>query len=369
MSARPDMWRYRDLLPLLPAEASPVTLGEGGTPLLPSGLLDGVDLYLKDETRNPTGSHKDRALALAATHARFIGAKCMVVVSAGSTGISNAAYATRAGLPSIAVVGAGIPAARLAPLSILGSRIISVDAPIDRLFGAVDEIARRRGLYHSSTMRRVNAIQANAGRTIAYEIADALGCAPDLLVMPAGGGGTLAAVHAGFADLLARGHIKHIPRLIAVVSANYDNLRVGFRAGPAAKDGFFKLPLPTGGPTVLNKIAHDHAPDGPELLEAVWATKGDVKVATEEEAISAVSAIGGKDGFYVEPSSAVVWPALQQLRAEGAITPGMKVVAVMTGSGFRETMSVIDHLPSLRAPIELTALEAALTDVAGDASN
>jgi len=360
MGPRLDMWRYRDALPLLPADARPVTLGEGGTPLVPSRLFDDIALYLKDETRNPTGSHKDRALSLAATHARHIGATTMIVVSAGSTGISNAAYATRAGLRGIAVVSAGVPAARLAPLRLLGSRIVSVEAPIDRLFGAVDEIARRVGLYHSSTMRRVNPVQANAGRTIAFEIVDALDHAPDLVVMPAGGGGTLAALHAGFADLEARGLIARLPRLVAVVPATYDNLLVGFRAGPAARDGFFDLPLPVGGPTVLNKIAHDHAPDGPELLDALWATDGDVKLVTEAEAIAAVSAIGASEGLYVEPSSAVVWPALRQLRAEGALTPGMSVVTVLTGSGFRETTTVLDHLPPLSAPIALEELEQAL---------
>ncbi len=360
VSTRPDMWRYRDLLPLLPADAPAVTLGEGGTPLLPSALLEGVELYLKDETRNPTGSHKDRALALAATHARFIGAQTMIVVSAGSTGISNAAYATRAGLSSIAVVSAGVPAARLAPLRILGSRIVSVEAPVDSLFGAVDEIARRRGLYHSSTMRRVNPVQANAGRTIAYEIIDTLGRAPDLLVMPVGGGGTLAAIHEGFVDLLALGRIARLPRLIAVVPSIYDNLRVAFRAGLGTRAGFFDLPPPVGGPTFLNKIAHDHAPDGPELLDALWATDGDVKASTEQEALAAVSHLGATDGLYVEPSSAVIWPALQQLRAEGAITPGMTVVAVMTGSGFRETTTVLDHMPPLPIPIRLGSLEATL---------
>ena len=96
LSGDDSMWRYRHLIPEMGDD--PVTLGEGLTPLVSSRLLTGVELLWKDETRNPTGSHKDRALSLAATHARSLGARTMVVVSAGSTGISNAAYAARAGL-------------------------------------------------------------------------------------------------------------------------------------------------------------------------------------------------------------------------------------------------------------------------------
>lgn len=338
-----SMWRYRPLLPEMGSD--PVTMGEGLTPLVRSRLLPGIDLWWKDETRNPTGSHKDRALSLAATHARAIGARTMVVVSAGSTGLSNAAYAARAGLQSVAIMSAGMPRERVYPLHALGSRLVAVDAGIDELIATVTGLAGRNGIYVASTTQSANAVQAEAARTIAFELVDDLGTAPDVLIVPVGGGGTLGAIHRGFVQLRESGRISRLPRLIAVVPSRFDALKTAHDAGIDDAANFFALPPPVGGPTILNKIAHDHAPDGIEALRALRESGGHVCAFDDGEAIAAVREIGAVDGLYLEPSSAIVLPALRQLQRDGSINPGQTIVALGCGSGFRETNVLLDAAP------------------------
>lgn len=339
-----SMWRYRERLPV-PAGVEPVTLGEGGTPLVASRLLPGIELYWKDETRNPTGSHKDRALSLAATHARHSGARSMVVVSAGSTGLSNAAYAAAAGLRGIAVMSAGAPPERIYPLHALGARLIAVDAGIDSLIGLVEGFSGRNGLYVASTTQSSNPVQAEAARTIAYELVEDLGRAPDVLVVPVGGGGTLGAIHRGFCELRDRGAIPSLPKLAGVVPSRYDNLRVAFERGIDNLDALLALPVPRGGPTVLNKIAHDHAPDGVEALRALRESNGLVLAFDDDDALQAVREIGRVDGLYFEPSTAILLPALRALQQRQAVRPGALVVALACGSGFRETNVLLDARP------------------------
>lgn len=321
-------------------------MGEGLTPLVPSRLLPGMQLFWKDETRNPTGSHKDRPLSLAATDARHRGARTMVVVSAGSTGLSNAAYAARGGMRAIAVMAEGAPTDRVYPLHALGSRLISVTGSgIDELIEAVSALHGVGGLYVASTTRAANPVQAEASRTIAYELVDQLGGAPDVLVVPVGGGGTIAGIHGGFVQLRAMGRIGRLPRLVAVVPSRYDALDRAFLQGITLAADLLRLPPPIGGPTVLNKIAHGHPPDGAEALLALRESEGTVCAFDDPLAIGAVLEIGAVDGLYFEPSTAIVVPALRRLHESGWLRPGETVVALGCGSGFRETSVMRDALP------------------------
>ena len=346
-----SLWRYWRLLPLAdPATA--VSLGEGGTPLLRSRLGLGPSLYLKDETRNPTGSHKDRALSVALSIARAQGATTSVVVSAGSTGIANAAYAARAGLRSIIVMARGAPAERVYPVWALGSRLVEVDADIDGLIETVRGFAGRAGIVVASTTRTSNPWQAEGSKTIAYEIVEQLGRAPDWMVVPVGGGSTIAAIHRGFADLVRLGVIARVPRLLGVVPSTHDNLAVAWRQGIVDRDRFFALPA-ADPPTLLTKLAHAHPPDGPEALAAIRESNGLVLAVGEEAAIDGARHLGRSDGLYVEPSSGVVLPAIERLLADGEAGPADAIVALLCGSGFRETFAVMPRRP---AAVERRAL-------------
>lgn len=354
-----SMWRYRDRLPIAP-DAEAVTLGEGGTPLIRSLLFNRFSLVWKDEGRNPTGSHKDRALSLAATHARLVGARVMVVVSAGSTGLSNAAYAARAGVASVTLMGGDAPPERVYPAYALGSRLIRVEAGIDDVIEAVRLLSGRDGIYVASTTRASNPVQAEAAKTIAYEIVADLRKAPDWIVVPTGGGGTIAGIWHGFKELLEAGIVDHTPRLVAVVPAGYDALRHAFAEGIQDPEAYFALPYRDDVVTVLTKLAHAHPPDGLEALDAIRRTDGRVLPFGDEAAIDAVRRIGGVDGLYMEPSSAVALPAVESLVQEDQIRPGDTVVALACGSGFRETFVMKSARPMRIDQASLTDLDAAI---------
>lgn len=329
------MWRWWRHLPIDRPDA-PVTLGEGSTPLLESRLCPQVRLAWKDESRNPTGSHKDRAMALALTRGRSQNARRTLVVSAGSTGLSNAAYSARAGLPSITLVGSGTPRERLQPLQAYGTRLVEVAAGIDDVIEAARQLAGVDGTLVCSTTRTSNPYQAEAAKTISYEIAEADGV-PDWFIVPVGGGGTVSAVLRGFQDWMGTGRSDRLPRIAAVVPASYDALKVAWDRGIQGADAFAALPYRDDVPTILSKLSHPHPPDGLEALEAVRASGGVVIAVSDAAGLDAVGRVAAADGLYLEPSACVCLPALERLIAEGTVRAGGRVVALACGGGHRET--------------------------------
>jgi threonine synthase len=360
---RNNMWRYWPLLPITdPAQI--VTLGEGGTPLLRSHAFEGAQVYLKDETRNPTGSHKDRPLSLAVNHARSIGARTSFVVSAGSTGISNAALAARAGLQSVVIMSAGTPPKRVYSMFALGSTVLEVQGDIDALIDEVIRICHTQGLYLSSTSRGSNPYQAEANKTIAYEIVEELGDAPEWMVIPVGGGGTLAGVLRGFEDLQVLGKITRMPRLVGVLPQEYNALEVALARGLETWDEVLALPYHDLPPTILVKLAHGYPPDGMEALTAVRQTNGFFFSVTDEEALAAQQRCGHKEGLYVEPSTGACLAGLERLLASGHVAPTATVVALVSGSGFRENFVTMARRPLQKqtiAPANLATTLQALT--------
>jgi threonine synthase len=349
--------RFARLLPIDDPGAL-ISLGEGGTPLLPSRLLPGVQLFWKDETRNPTGSHKDRALALSISCAVQAGARRSVVVSAGSTGLSNAAYCAAAGLQAITLTSTSASPARLHPLALYGARVIAIDAGIDAIIDAARGMAGPE-TWISSTSRSSNPFQAEAPRTIALEVVEQLGDAPDWMVVPTGGGGTLAGIWQGFLDALAAGMATRLPRLAAVVPAAYDALGAALRQGIAAEDAFLALPFTEDVPTILTKIAHGHPPDGMEALAALRESRGHVEPVTDDEAIEGVGRIARTDGLLLEPSSGVVVAALERMLRAVIIQPGDRVVALGCGHAFRESavlMQAVAQRPEVATLSDLAAL-------------
>lgn len=355
-----SMWRFRRYLPV-PDDAVPVTLGEGGTPLLASRMEPRVRLWWKDETRNPTGSHKDRAMALAMTHARLVGARLALVVSAGSTGLSNAAYAARAGLPSITLVPKGAPLARLQPLAVYGSRLIEIDGDIDSAIEAARQLAGRSGIYVASTTRTSNPVQGEAAKTIAHEIVDQSGGAPDWMLVPSGGGGTIAGLWRGFVEARDAGKSAKLPRLAAVVPTAYDALAAALRAGIDGEAAFAALPYSDDTPTILSKLSHAHPPDGLEALAAIRASGGTVVAVSDDAAAAGSERIAQADGLYLEPSSGVLAPALERLLNDGTIAPGSAVAGLACGSGFRETFILAGRTPAVPERVALAELAELLT--------
>ncbi|HLV57284.1 MAG TPA: pyridoxal-phosphate dependent enzyme [Natronosporangium sp.] len=355
-----DRWRgvlrYWRLLPVAAPERA-VTLGEGATPLLRSRAATGPELYFKVETGNPTGSHKDRQICVAMSHAVRVGATVSALVSSGSTGLSNAAYAARAGLRSVVCMTQGVPEERVYPVFALGSQIVEVTGPVDELIELLARLTAKLGVYHSTTARSCNPYQAEGAKTIAYEIVEDLGRVPQWVVVPAGGGGTLAAVARGFAELREAGLTDRVPRMVGAVSARFDALARAHATGLRTQRELERLPDP-GGPatSVQAKLAHIHPPDGADALAAVAATDGLFIAVSDSEALAAQAHLGAAEGIYVEPSSGTGVAASQRLLAEGDVTAADTVVVVLCGSGFRETGLTMAHRPMTRTVVDADGL-------------
>ena len=356
------MWRYWRLLPVSDPDQI-VTLGEGGTPLLPSRRYREAQVYLKDETRNPTGSHKDRPLSVAINHGQSIGARVSFVVSTGSTGISNAALATRAGMDSVVIMTEGAPAERVYPMFALGSTVVEVRGAVDTIIEQVIELCREQGLYLSSTSRASNPYQGEGNKTIAYEIVEDLGRAPQWLVVPVGGGGTISGLWRGFLDLQQLGLISSLPRLVGVVPQAYNALEVAFDQNLTDWKDVLALPYDDCPPSILVKLAHSYPPDGMEALDTVRQAEGFFISITDEEALLAQQQAGRQEGLYIEPSTGACLAGLKELLASGRVGPQDTVVALVSGSGFRENFLTLQHRPLEKRTIGAEALPVVLAEL------
>ncbi len=356
-----SMWRFWPLLPVEGPEAI-TTLGEGGTPLLPVTGDGDLQIFIKDEARNPTGSHKDRSLAVAINHGRAIGARASVVVSTGSAGISNAAMASRAGMASIAVMSSGVPRDRIFPMEALGCNIVEVEAEIDLIVVRVTEICHDLGLYVSTTTRAANPYQSEGNKTVAYEIVEQLGHAPDRMLVPVGGGGSIAGIWRGFRDLERMGKISQLPQMIGVVPGDYNGLEVALNRGLETQDELLALPYEDLPPSILVKIAHPFPPDGADALSAVRDSGGFFVSVSDEEALQAGAELGRSEGLYAEPSSAACIAGLNRLRQSGRLDEGT-VVAMLSGSGFRETFLTADRSPASSQRVGIDRLPELFTQI------
>ena len=330
-----SIWRYGDLLPVA-AGVDPVTLGEGLTPLVRARLDVGAETWWKNEAVNPSGSQKDRAMSVALTRARALGIGTVFVASAGSTALAAAAYSARAGVGCVVLVGEDASERRLLPIAAYGARIFRVRGSVDDALDLLDRAVRTIGLHDVSTRRAGNPAQAEGPKTIAYEILEGLGRVPDWIVVPAGGGGTLAAIHRGFVELRTMGRADRLPRLASYQPTGYDTFPPALERGwvtdaDLRMNAFVERPS-----TVQVKIAHTYAPDGAAALAAIRDSDGTALGITDAEAIAGVGELAAADGLFAEPSSGGVVPAVRRLAAGGLVRHDEVVVGLVGGNGFRE---------------------------------
>jgi len=332
------MWRQRAWLPLADGH-EPVTLGEGATALVPAVARpahDGLRVLWKLESLNPSGSHKDRALSVAVSVAKANGARTVFVASAGSTGLAAAAYAARAGLRCVVLVGADASERRLLPLRLAGATVMRAGGNVDDALDLIGELAKTHGLVDMSTRRSGNPWQAEGPKTIAYELAYELPEPPDVVIVPIGGGGTLASIHRGFEEQRASGEIDRVPRLIGTQPSGYQTLVRALADGLMTEAELRAAEQHDRPDTVQVKTAHTFAPDGAEALAAVRASGGTVLAVSDEDALRGCLDLAQRDGLWAEPSSGVVIPAIEQLVADGLVRQGETIVGLVCGNGFRE---------------------------------
>jgi len=286
---------------------STITLGEGGTPLLHAPRLSerfGVDLWLKWEGANPTGSFKDRGMSVAVTKAVEAGATGIVCASTGNTAASAAAYAARAGIEAIIVVAAGGPASsKLVQVRAVGGRIIEVTGSFTDAYDEAVRLAVEGVVLVNST----NEDRIEGQKTAAFEILDQLGGLPDVLALPYGGGGNTKAYARGFLE-----RAGEYPR--------FHPTEVENRAGTVA--------------SAIRIVEPNHRA---EVEAVVLQSEGSIVTVSDDELIAAWRLLGREEGLFCEPASAAGIAAVARgFEVGGAVQPGERVVCVITGHGLKD---------------------------------
>ncbi len=319
----PGIWRYRHTFGL-PETAPAITLGEGDTPLVWAEAF-GKRLAFKLEYLNPTGSHKDRGVAVMVSWLAARGVSEAVEDSSGNAGASFAAYAARAGIGARVYVPDYAAGPKRAQIAAYGAEVVRI---LGRRSDAAQAVrkAADAGAVYASHAYLPHLIAGYA--TIAYEIFEQLGEAPGTLVAPSGHGSLLLGVGRGFENLQRAGLIERLPRLVGVQAIACAPLWALYRTGPAGLGFVTEKETLAEGVRVLRPVRGD------ALVRAVEHSQGTF-VAVEEDRI-----LPGRDqlahrGFYVEPTSAIVWDALSQI-IDQAPEP---IVVILTGSGLKTTLS------------------------------
>jgi threonine synthase len=351
----PGVWAWFDLLPVRDRRAV-VSLGEGNTPLLAAprlGASIGVGtLLLKDETRNPTGSFKDRMLAVGISRAIELGKRVVAVQSSGNVGAAAAAYAARAGLDAKIFVPRTAPPEKILQAQMYGAEVFRIDhdSPSD-IFELLQWACDEFGWYLVSTAAIYNPFTLEGAKTIAYEIAESLAFdLPEWMIVPVGGGGNIGTVWRGFLDLRALGLVSRLPRLVGVQAAGCAPFVDAIRLDRTAQEA-----LATRWPvmdTVAGAIADDVVFDAHVALPAVRDSGGTAVAVPDAETLAMEAALAKTEGLFVEPAAATTLAALKRLVGDGVVGPADRVVCLMSGTGLKDA-GVASRLVSAAATIRL----------------
>jgi threonine synthase len=332
----------------LPAGARPVTLHEGGTPLVEAPHLSelaGCRVFLKVEGANPTGSFKDRGMTVAMTYALASGVAGVICASTGNTSASAAAYAARAGLTCAVLVPRGkIAKGKLAQAVVYGARILQVDGNFDDCL----ELARKTAAeYPIELVNSVNPVRLVGQQTAAWEVCDTLGRAPDIHCLPVGNAGNITAYWSGYRAYARDGVVSSLPRMF------------GFQAAGAA-------PLVHGRPvrepdTVATAIRIGNPASWAGAIAARDESDGLIDAVTDEKILAAYHLLANREGVFVEPASATSVAGLLAASADGRIPAGSLVVCTVTGHGLKDPDTVLTEMAPVEAiPVEPHAVAAAL---------
>lgn len=324
-----SMWRYSNLLPLDPGPIS-YPLKVGGTPLVASPRLRQelglAKLWLKDETRGPTGSNKDRATALVVEHALRRGADAVTCASTGNVAASLSVGAAAAGIKAFIFVPEHVEDTKLRLMLFAGATVFKVQAGYTRAFALSREAACEFGWTDRNT--GVNPLTIEAKKTVAFEIWEDLnGEVPDIVVAPVGDGPTLAALVKGFRELMACGATDRVPRMIGVQAEGCQ---------PITKAWLTGSPIVEVQPnTIADGIAVGAPVSAWAVLRDVRDTGGAMVAVSDDAILGAVSMLGRFAGLIAEPAGASATAGLITAAGEGLVKPDETVVVLVTGSGLK----------------------------------
>jgi threonine synthase len=327
-----SLWRYRELLPL-PEGAEPVSLGEGGTPLLRAerfGRAAGLSqLWIKDESLNPTQSFKARGMSVAVSMAKYLGATTLAVPSAGNAGGALAAYAARASLEAHVFMPRDTPRANIIECRELGAHVTLIDGLITDC-GA--EIARRKtteGWFDMSTLREPYRVEGK--KTLGYELAEQFDWQlPDVILYPTGGGTGLIGMWKAFDEMEELGWIgKKRPRMFSVQATGCAPIVRAFENGDSTAAEFPDAHTCASGLRVPRAIG-DFL-----ILNILRQSNGGAIAVDDEEMIRVTREVGSREGLFVSPEGAACFAALKSLCSAAKIASAERVVIFNTGSGIK----------------------------------
>jgi threonine synthase len=359
------LWRYLPLLPVEEPEGDSTPLHiAGGTPVFKlTSLAEKLglqNLWLKDESRNPTASFKDRASAIVVTRAREIGAEVVVTASTGNAGAALAGMSAAVRQKAVIFAPKSAPQAKVAQLLIFGAKVILVDGTYDDAFDLTVKAAQEFGWYCRNT--GYNPFTAEGKKTAAFEIwewwqeahakwheefGEDLDHAPLTIFVSVGDGNIISGIHKGFKDLLQLGWLPRMPRIIGVQAE-------GSAAISNAFHGNTETITPVSATTMADSISVDLPRDGVRAIRAAKESGGTYVNVSDQEILNAIADLG-RVGIFAEPAGAAAYAGLVKGSASGLVGAGDPILVMNTGSGLKDiraAMKAVQPAPIIEPTLE-----------------
>ncbi|MBI6911994.1 threonine synthase [Pseudomonas palleroniana] len=352
------MWRYDRLMPLSSTQFIPPLL-VGNTPLYSRPELLGkgsrIKVFIKDESRQPTGSLKDRASALAVAHAMQSGARTIAVASTGNAASALAGMSASLGLRNVIYLPKTAPREKLAQMQGYGAEIVLVDGQYDEAFEQCLDACETHGWYNRTT--GINSYMSEGKKTVAFELCEQLNWqVPDLVFVPVGNGCILGSVYKGFFDLLQLGWIERIPRLIGVQAEHSNFMYRAWRSGQPMQQ-VERIP-----PTSLASSINVALPrDRLKALRAVTASEGEFICVSDPSIVAAASRLAASTGVFPEAGAASAFAGLLKYAEENPGTAQTAVILI-TGSGLKDTSIFLSDSARTPSRVQSHSVPAALAD-------
>jgi threonine synthase len=343
--------RYRSRLPIREGDRL-VSLNEGDTPLiradrLAAAVAPGVELYLKYEGVNPTGSFKDRGMTVAVTRAVAEEAEAIICASTGNTSASAAAYAARGGIRAYVVVPQGkIALGKLSQAVMHGAKVLQIDGNFDQALTLVRDV-KERYPRRLALVNSVNPDRIEGQKTAAFEICDALGRAPDYHLLPVGNAGNITAYWKGYCEYHAEGIVRSRPRMLGFEAAG---------AAPLVHGRVVENPR-----TIATAIRIGNPASWHGAIRARDESGGAIDAIDDDEILAAYRLLARSEGVFAEPASAISVAGALRLGASGRLRPGDVLVLTLTGHGLKDPDTAIANSePAVTIAADVGALGEAL---------
>jgi threonine synthase len=336
-----SIWRYRELLPV--EDAAPVDLGAGFTPLVRADRLAAElglgELWIKDDTANPTGSFKDRVVSVALTKARQLGFKVAACASTGNLANSVAAHAARAGMASVVLIPKDLEDAKVTMTAVYGGTVVAVDGSYDEVNRLCAELASEHPTWAFVNVN-IRTYYAEGSKTLAFEVAEQLGWqAPDHVVVPIASGSQLVKVAKGFAELGKVGLLDEVPsvRVSGAQAAGCSPVATAFAEGTDAI-------RPVKPKTIAKSLSIGNPADGWYALNTIRQSGGSCAAVTDDEVIEGIRLLARTEGIFAETAGGVTIATLAKLAAAGIVRSDERVVALVTGHGLKTVEALRDSV-------------------------